>query len=745
MSPTPTTNTAASQKAAAEALRQETIETLIGIVFKHANEHMPAVCVRLAEALGGPGKLGEQGALFVQLQSGMLERLLRKQFEELAPSARAQTVAHGAALSLVPLEEMDSKVTFDALSRPFEMRHADLIATLNVRLASLLGREVLRNNQNPFRPELFLSALDQTWRSFDPDSYAQAPTPSVLTPEVLFDFAPMYAALGEAMKRKGSQDALKIKKTEGKAAAKSARARQKAALSKQLRQFLADGDGEDGVPMIADLPSMPQGNGGWRPSDVDPGLRGAAAGAPAPGATPGLAHASGTQASGTQAGRSHAGGAHAYAAPGGPRAPLLSLLGGLQHGALAAPGGQAPSTLSGLMQSLPQGSLSHGDESTVGLLSKIFDAVFHDPGIPREIRELIRFLQIPVLKAALVDKDFFFEEAHPARRMIDLLSRGGMAPRQGAEDPLLRAMRHSVDRIGRDFDANADAFAEAVGELEHSIEREEAAAQEAIAGPIAAALVQERLALAARSAAQAVALRVTNSKVDPLLKGFLETQWTEVLKAAHGAEERKPGAVENAMKTMDALIWSVKPKLTKASRKKLIAKLPGLLASLAKWLDLVKWHDGERAAFFAALADAHAAIMRARVELSPARELELAVEAAQREAIRRIAEEEDAAERAGAAAPDAAALAVDELERGMLLDFGDAGGARRARLAWISPQRTLFIFASAGAQDKFSMPADKLVELCRAGKLRVVDDDSVVSRALARAMGTDPETPGAGG
>ena len=84
-------------------------------------------------------------------------------------------------------------------------------------------------------------------------------------------------------------------------------------------------------------------------------------------------------------------------------------------------------------------------------------------------------------------------------------------------------------------------------------------------------------------------------------------------------------------------------------------------------------------------------------------------------------------------------LAVEDLERGMLLDFGEAGGARRAKLSWISPQRTLFIFSSTGAQEKFSMPAEKLVELCRADKLRVVGADSVVSRALAQAMGVDPE------
>ncbi len=53
----------------------------------------------------------------------------------------------------------------------------------------------------------------------------------------------------------------------------------------------------------------------------------------------------------------------------------------------------------------------------------IFDTVFCDQHIPDEIKALIGFLQIPVLKAALIDKGFFFEEAHPARRLIDLLNR----------------------------------------------------------------------------------------------------------------------------------------------------------------------------------------------------------------------------------------------------------------------------------------------------------------------------------
>ena len=161
-----------------------------------------------------------------------------------------------------------------------------------------------------------------------------------------------------------------------------------------------------------------------------------------------------------------------------------------------------------LKASIPKGSLSRGDESTIDLLSRIFETVYVDENIPQETRELIQFLQVPVLKAALLDKNFFFQEAHPARRMIDLMSRMGWEQRRGADDPLFQAMQRGVDRIGRDAGAEGGAFAEAVADLEASIEAEESAATADISAPIAAALKQEKVSAATKSARSAVALRV---------------------------------------------------------------------------------------------------------------------------------------------------------------------------------------------------------------------------------------------
>jgi len=434
----------------------------------------------------------------------------------------------------------------------------------------------------------------------------------------------------------------------------------------------------------------------------------------------------------------------------GQVAPLLELLAGIeptlqaqgQAQGQAQPAGMVPAAAGGLphnvfylprfAQSLPRGSLSRGDESTLGLLSRVFETVLLDDSIPSRTRELLQLLQVPVLKAALLDKNFFFEEAHPARRLVDLLSRMGWEQRKDLDDPLFQVMQRSVERVGGAGEAGADAFAEAVAELEAGIAAEEDAQQQAMAGPVASALKQEKLQVASRAARDAVALRVKAGDVEQVVSGFLEERWTTVMTFAYSIEEDKPGAVGNATRAMDDLIWSVKPKQTQEQRKALIGKLPRLLSTLNKWLDAIKWQDAERLQFFARLAECHASIVRAPIELSPERQLELAVEAAQQDALRRIELEQLAAEQEEAR--QQMISPVDGLERGMWFEFRTAEGARKVKLAWVSPLRTLFIFSGAGRREAFSLSAEKFAELLHAGTARVLAIDGVVGQVLSEAM-----------
>jgi hypothetical protein len=852
--------------------QQETLDALAGIVADYVKEHLTAMTARMAAALGDVGQqqgdpqqvyqrvksarlLKDNAYAFFHLASSAIDAAVRRELDRLSPQTAAKRPS-AATLSLVPLEEMDSRLALGALARPFDIAHSDQLATLAVRLGMLLGRGVLRADSNPFRPDVFLGAIDDAWREFEPEAEAHGLVQLLLRPEILFDFAPLLDALVAALRKvgqPGSVDAYRIQKTDGAAAAKAARAGHRAALAEQLRKLFGDDGGDEGVPLIPDLPTLPSSGGGWRPSGAGAFAAPAAQAAPAPDAvqsgvgaaspgglpaevavhggpngTAGAAHAAGTlagpgvaAAAATGAGVQPAAG---FAAPSGVPAQLAAGFGlaptGVTHGAptagfgpgptgqgvhtavgpaagagsglppqfvagngqapvaiaaqagwsaavqgtLAQYGGAAPlldvlariepvlahavdagaATPSGgatgapphnvfylprLKQSLPQGSLPRRDERTLDLLSRVFETVLLDDSIPPRARELLQVLQVPVLKAALVDKNFFFEEAHPARRLVDLMSRVGWEQHGNPDDPLFQAMQRSVARAG---DAEPDAFADAVAELEAGIAADETAQEEALAAPVASALRQEKHDVAARQARDAIALRVQGGGVFDVVSGFLEQRWATVLTFAYTIEDARPGAVGNATRAMDDLIWSVKPKATQEQRKALIARLPRLLATLNKWLDAIKWQDAERLQFFARLAEYHAAIVRAPIELSPERQLELAVEAAQQDALRRVELENAALDRA--TAREAEVSAVDGLERGMWLEFRTAEGARKVKLAWVSPLRTLFIFSGAGRREAFSLPAEKLAAALNGGGARVLAIDGVVGQVLSEAM-----------
>jgi hypothetical protein len=866
--------TPAARKAAS---LQATLDALAAAVSTHVKDALGAMVTRMAAALAGvdePGLdtrevyrrvksarlLKDNGYAFVHLAEAAIDAAVRGELAMLGPDGARQPAAGLDALSLVPLEEIDDKLAFTALARPFDIQHADVLATLSVRLGLLLGRGLLRADGNPFRPALFLKALDQAWREFEPDADAHGLMQALLQPAIVFDMAPLLERLVEILKRKegqpGSVDALRIQKTDDSAAARAARAGSRAALAKQLRALFGDDGGEDGVPLIPDLPAMAGGDGGWRPSAAA-GFQGGPAGqadavgaaaavavAPAgpasgtavPASGSGLSSGAGAGASAAQpvsgfvAGNAPAWAAAGFAAGAAPQAqpgtgfipaqgtvagtgqpafyvplqaaagapgasasaagiaaagpavqwagiplqglvaaaigaapmpqpapgvamaasaPLLDLVAGIEPvlAAARASGAAAPHQvfyLPRLQQSLPQGSLSRGDANTLDLLSRVFETVLLDDSIPPRARELLQLLQVPVLKAALQDKRFFFEEAHPARRMVDLLSRMGWEQHKDGDDPVFQAMQRSVDRVAQAGGAEGAGFEEAVAGLEASIAHEERAEAQALAAPVASALKQEKLALATRAARDAVALRTGASKDDgaddgeilETVSGFLEQRWTTVLTFAYTIEDDKPGAVGNATRAMDDLIWSVKPKATQEQRKTLIARLPRLLATLNKWLDAIRWQDAERLQFFARLAEYHAAIVRAPIELSPERQLELAVEAAQRDAMRRV-ELENAAAAQDAARQDSFSP-LDGLERGMWCEFRSDDGARtnarKVRLAWVSPLRTLFIFSGSGRREAFSMTAEKLTEALHAGAARVLAMEGVVGQVLMAAL-----------
>ncbi len=767
----------------------EVLQSLIPVTAKVVNEQYASFVTRICEAFmscaerGADAKqtnfcfrannlLKSKGTAYLGLVLQAIGASLLQEVSALEHGVKNKVVKIASGLSLVSYDEMETKVLMASFARPFDIKFVDQLAALNIRLAFLLERDQISNVQNPFRPEVFLAAFRSAWAHFDSETDSDQMLLPFLREDIFIDLGPVYLAVNSALKARailpGSIDSRRAKLSDvpaptvaplpASAFAADPNALPPLVLSQQLRRLFERDTGHGSAYGGAHGAVTGSAHGVAPQGGFASAGQGFAPASAAPSAPDAGFSGQSNASVGTfvpDASAIHDFGMQAAAASKQLFSFLADLQGrvGMQAGNVAHVGAQGESSfatgfqLPMIKEQAPKGALSRIDETTIDLLARVFETVLIDRSIPQEVKQLVSLLQIPVLKAALTDKEFFYQEDHPARRLIELLTQISIGWEQRqveADDPMYQAMQRSVGRIQKESDLQVSHFTEVVSELEDLIKDDDQATVNAISTPISEALRQEKLVQANKTAKSEIALRVVTGEVAAFVETFLENKWVSVLTLAYSVMDEKPEAVKSATKTMDDLIWSVKPKITAQERKELISKLPTMLAMLNKWLNVVKWDDAERLQFFAELAETHASIVRAPLELSPERQLEIAVTVAKQAAERRM--QKTAAQKVEVEPVyDESNETVERLQRGMWLEFsgkemkdGSESTKRKLKLAWISPMRTLFIFSAGQKQETFSVSAEQLAQQFRDSRVHVLRTTGLVTSALTQAVAGVP-------
>ncbi|RZI44461.1 DUF1631 family protein [Herbaspirillum sp. HC18] len=697
------------------SLRIEVLQELADMAANLANKQVDGFITRLSNALQEEAQKSTdpQEAKLCAASSSLLkrnrypfyyvvsERLGAALHNEVLAAEYPGTVQDHdtpAPPSLPPDLEVDKKLCLIKAARAIESENNTRLSALNIRLASLLGRDELPVAQNPFRPQVFLTTIHNSWCEFQPDTNTHHLIYRLLGPSLCLDIAPILHALNMALIKRGIVPHLPTAALAAAPQEESATVPQEETpddpITRQLRNLFpaeqkAPAKSAD-RPLNTDFPSLFAGEA----------VQAAAA-----------------------------------------RNELLGYLASVQR-SLASPGSAGGKAvphvvelLEKIRKSAPAGSLTATDNSVIELLDKIFGMVFANEHIADEMKALLGALQVPVLKAAVLDKDFFFKKIHPARRVVDLLVRLAVSwdRRKAEADPVFALIQRSVKRILQESDQRAAVFADVAQELDAYIRIDDTAAEQALAKPITNALQQEKHQQCVQAAKNEVALRIGTGEVVAFVETFLEDKWVPVLTLAYGVKDEKPQVVDSAIKTMDELCWSVKPKITAAERKELLAKLPSMIAMLNKWLDLIKWHGDERERFFKELSECHASIVRAPLELSPERQMQIALAVAKQAAERRLQRQ---AMQQPVPEPDEFDHMVEDLERGAWIEFKRKDGATlKVKLAWVSPMRSLFIFSTRERQEALSISAEGLAQAFREQRASVVSLPGLVGRALAAVFG----------
>ncbi len=360
------------------------------------------------------------------------------------------------------------------------------------------------------------------------------------------------------------------------------------------------------------------------------------------------------------------------------------------------------------------------DRITMDVIALLFDYVFRDPSIPESLRELFGRLQVPVVKVGLLDRTFFSDRAHPARQFLDHLASAAIGANGDARyfDAFQRTATSVIDDLCYSFEIDVAAFEKADRKLAAFIESEARSTETAASEDVAAALANEEQE-ADRSAVRAQVRDMLGGIEVPFeVRSFAETVWADYLAELRKREGAGSEALARGLKTVDDLLWSITAKERTAQKARLTKLVPGLVVSLRNGCKALGVDAERTQAFFEALYRLHMEAIKPAVAKAEA-------------------------EAAPPAAPAANGLTpgtnvhdfVNDMVLGTWLAFETGEGRTNARLHWISPMRTRYVFTSRLRSRAFVYSPEELARELASGRAAlVVEPVPLVDRAVSAAL-----------
>lgn len=231
-------------------------------------------------------------------------------------------------------------------------------------------------------------------------------------------------------------------------------------------------------------------------------------------------------------------------------------------------------------------------------LAVVFAAISELPGLPDVIKPALASLQVPLLKAAMLDASFFANETHPGRTLLDRMARAalGLPADCAATHPVCQQILTVAAHVFSEFTNDPAVFTHYATELDALIaQRDEETAEAARAWlPLLARLDRQG---EAKIRCQEVIDAFCRRGVPQGIADFLRTYWYRVLLQVlveHG-EESAAWLEHNSV--IDSLLWSVQPKTEAEDRKRVSRMLPEMIQLLSRGMTQIEVPDDERMAF----------------------------------------------------------------------------------------------------------------------------------------------------
>ncbi|WP_298209664.1 DUF1631 domain-containing protein [Acidovorax sp.] len=396
-----------------------------------------------------------------------------------------------------------------------------------------------------------------------------------------------------------------------------------------------------------------------------------------------------------------------------------------------------------------------GEKAIIEVVALMFQSILAEDRIPPAVRVWFARLQVPVLRVALAEPEFFSNLDHPARKLIDRMGACvlGFDSTSINGSALETEIRRVVQVIEQYPETGRRVFQLVYDEFEKFLSKFLTEKQATSRLVSVAQQVEQRETLAIQYTIE-LRTMLRDMPVRDEIREFLFKTWAEVLALSAVRDGPQHADTIAFKRTAADLVWAASAKPNRSDRALVIQNLPGLLQRLRQGLALLGVNDAAQDAQIKVLTDTladaflskTASIPQAHIDAMAKRlanledfisdatlgdmplnadniEMMLGIDAS---SIHVVADN-------GAPVEDAMVAWAQELQPGTWYTLDHNGASAQVQYAWQSQRKQLHLFAAVDGSS-YLIQLRRLAAYLQAGLLVAQDEEGLTLRATRDAL-----------
>ena len=415
---------------------------------------------------------------------------------------------------------------------------------------------------------------------------------------------------------------------------------------------------------------------------------------------------------------------------------------------------EAMGALRARTSTLKKAATSSSEKATIEVVALMFQSILAEERIPAVIRVWFARLQIPVLRVALAEPEFFGSLQHPARRLIDRMGSCVLGFNVTVSGGAMESeVRRVVQVIEQYPETGRRVFQIVYDEFEKFLSKFLSAQGSTARVVTLAQQVEQKETMAIQYTIEMRSM-LNDMPVRDGIREFLFKIWAEVLAIAamkNGPQHQETIKLKRAAAD---LVWAASAKPSREDRSRVIANLPALLQLLRTGMSMLGLtlaeQDGHLKVISDTLADAFMSktegISLVRIEAMAKRLANLEDYLSEEDVGDLSLDTESLMTMIGLDAADVQIITdggsdpteamrswARELQLGAWFSLDHNGKITHVQFAWCSERKQLHLFASSDGRN-FLIQAKRLAAYLQAGLLIPTEEEALTVRATRDAL-----------